>query len=104
VVFQSENDLVVNTASMAVLARRPADNLIAPDRILDFDEKDGVYHTVYFRQERTVQFIRDCFGLAKVTPVPTANYSAKAAIIQPARLKAKRRGRQSGGTPRRNPA
>jgi len=63
VVFQSENDLVVNTASMAVLATRPANNLIAPDRILDFDEKDKVYHTVYFRQEKTVTFIRDCFGL-----------------------------------------
>jgi hypothetical protein len=60
VVFQSENDLVVNTASMAVLARRPAYNLIAPDRILDFDGKDKVYHTVYFRQEQTVKFIREC--------------------------------------------
>ena len=68
VVFQSENDLVVNTASMAVLATRPADQLIAPDRILDFDGKDKVYHTVYFRQERTVEFIRDCFGVAKMTP------------------------------------
>jgi hypothetical protein len=69
VVFQSANDLVVNTASMAVLARRPGDTLIAPERILDFEGKDKVYHTVYFRQERTVEFIRDCFGLAKMTPV-----------------------------------
>jgi pimeloyl-ACP methyl ester carboxylesterase len=63
VVFQSENDLVVNTASMAVLARWPSDNLIEPGRILDFEGKDKVYHTIYFRQEKTVKFIRECFGL-----------------------------------------
>lgn len=67
VVFQSENDLVVNTASMAVLARRPTSNLIGPDRILDFDEKDKVFHTIYFRQEKTVKFIRECFGLEQMT-------------------------------------
>jgi hypothetical protein len=54
---------------MAVLARRPADNLIAPDQILDFDGKDKVYHTVYFRQEQTVKFIRECFGMDKMTVV-----------------------------------
>ena len=69
VVFQSENDLVVNTASMAVLARRPADDLIASDRILDFDGKDKVYHTVYFRQEQTVNFIRECFEMDKMPAV-----------------------------------
>jgi pimeloyl-ACP methyl ester carboxylesterase len=63
-VFQSENDLVVNTASMAVLATRPEANLIAPERILDFGGKDKVFHTVYFRQERTVEFLRESLGLA----------------------------------------
>ena len=75
VVFQGENDLVVNTASMAVLATLPGVNLIAPERILDFDAKDKVFHTVYFRQERTVEFIRDCFELEKRT---RAGQTAKA--------------------------
>jgi hypothetical protein len=63
VVFDSENDLVVNTASMAVLARKPEENLIPPERILDFGVTDKVHHTVYFRQKETVEFIRKCFRL-----------------------------------------
>jgi hypothetical protein len=47
---------------MALLAKRPAGNLIATDRILNFDGAK-VYHTVYFRQEQTVKFIRDCFEM-----------------------------------------
>ena len=73
VVFESENDLVVNTASMAVLATRPADLLIAPERILDFEGKDKVYHTIYFRQERTVDFLRDSFAMDRMTAVKAPN-------------------------------
>lgn len=62
-VFESENDLVVNTASMAVLARTPQQSLIPTERILDFGVTDTVYHTVYFRQKETVGFLRKCLGM-----------------------------------------
>jgi hypothetical protein len=58
IIFQDENDLVVNTASMAVLARNP-DLLISPSEILDFGENDKVYHTNYFRQKRTARFLAE---------------------------------------------
>ncbi len=63
-VFESENDLVVNTASMAVLAREPKQALIPADHICDFGVTDTVYHTVYFRQKETVKFLRDCLGMS----------------------------------------
>lgn len=65
-VFDSENDLVVNTASMAVLSRQPKECLIPAERILDFGQTDKVYHTVYFRQRPTVEFLRAQFGISKM--------------------------------------
>jgi esterase/lipase superfamily enzyme len=62
-VFDHENDLVVDTASMTVLARPPAPLDIAADRILDFGVNDKVHHTVYFRQPETAEFIAKQFGI-----------------------------------------
>ena len=63
IVFDSENDLVVNTASMAVLARKPAEALIPVADILDFGVTNEVFHTTYFRQKDTVEFLRKSFGV-----------------------------------------
>lgn len=71
IVFDSENDLVVNTASMAVLARTPAEALIPTDRILDFGVTDTVYHTVYFRQKETVDFIQKSLRTGPTGEKPT---------------------------------
>jgi pimeloyl-ACP methyl ester carboxylesterase len=62
-VFQGENDLVVDTASMAVLARTPQEVLIPANRILDFGRTDAVYHTVYFRQPQMTDFILKSFAI-----------------------------------------
>jgi len=62
-VFETENDLVVNTPSMAVLARHPEETLIPANKILDFGITDTVYHTVYFRQKQTVDFIRKSLSI-----------------------------------------
>ena len=66
IVFTEPNDLVVNTSSMAVLAREPSQSLI--EKNLDFGAGDHVFHTVYFRQVRTVEFLRECFELDRMKP------------------------------------
>jgi hypothetical protein len=63
-VFEGPNDLVVDTGSMNVLARRPGNVLIPPARIHDFGVSPTVHHTVYFRQPETPVFIEKCLGLA----------------------------------------
>jgi len=62
-VFEGENDLVVDTASMTTLARPPAALDIPSGRILDFGINDQVHHTVYFRQKDTAEFIAARFGI-----------------------------------------
>lgn len=53
-VFDGENDLVVDTESMTELF----DKEIFPDaNICDFGTTDRVYHTNYFRQPETIKFI-----------------------------------------------
>jgi hypothetical protein len=54
-VFQAENDLVVDTGSMTSLA----DTIeIPPDRVLDFQTSDVVHHCNYFEQPETIRFLR----------------------------------------------
>lgn len=52
------NDLVVDTASMTEFAFPDAPVLC------EFEENDHVYHTVYFREAKTIKFIRDQFSIA----------------------------------------
>jgi len=59
-VFDEPNDLVVDTASMTDLADQAA---IPPDHVLDYGTTDAVHHTSYFRQERTLAFIRAKLGI-----------------------------------------
>jgi pimeloyl-ACP methyl ester carboxylesterase len=62
-VFEGENDLVVDTASMTVLARTPEPLEIPQTRLLDFGITDSVHHTVYFRQKETMDFITKSFSI-----------------------------------------
>lgn len=60
-VFEKANDLVVDTASMTVLAKPPRP--VSIQKIYDFGQSSKVHHTVYFRQPETAQFIAQCFEL-----------------------------------------
>ncbi len=62
-VFDQANDLVVDTASMTVLAKPP--NVVDIDlkKVHSFRPEQSVYHTIYFRQKETAQFISDCLQL-----------------------------------------
>lgn len=55
-VFDGQNDLVVDTASMTEL---PPASAPPATRVLDFKTNDTVYHTNYFRQPQTLKFIAD---------------------------------------------
>ena len=57
--FESENDLVVDTASMDSLS----DNVLVKD-VHDFGTNPTVLHTNYFVQEATIRFIRKTFAIA----------------------------------------
>jgi hypothetical protein len=52
------NDLVVDTSSMTEYGF-PAQPLLC-----EFEEKDHVYHTTYFRERRAIKYIRDQFDIA----------------------------------------
>jgi len=61
-VFEGQNDLVVDTGSMVDLC----DGLtIPPEQVLDFGTTDTVHHTNYFAQPRTLDFLRESFGAAQ---------------------------------------
>jgi pimeloyl-ACP methyl ester carboxylesterase len=60
-VFETANDLVVDTASMTVLAKPPQP--VSIEKIHDFGQNSKVHHTVYFRQPETPEFIAHCLGL-----------------------------------------
>jgi len=60
-VFEGANDLVVDTASMTVLAKPPQEVVI--QKIFDFGRSSKVHHTVYFRQPETANFIAQCLEL-----------------------------------------
>ena len=58
-VFEGDNDLVVDTGSMIDLS----DKLLIPsEQILDFGTTDEVHHTNYFAQAQTLDFFREMLG------------------------------------------
>lgn len=63
VVFDAANDLVVNTASMTVLAKPPNAMDIDLKKVHSFQPDQNVYHTIYFRQKETATFIAECLQL-----------------------------------------
>jgi pimeloyl-ACP methyl ester carboxylesterase len=60
-VFDGPNDLIVDTASMTVLAKPPQP--LSIQKMHDFGQNSVVHHTVYFSQPETAEFISQCFGL-----------------------------------------
>jgi hypothetical protein len=60
-VFDGANDLVVDTASMTVLARTP--EAMSVQQLHDFGTNPTVHHTVYFEQPETATFIASCLGI-----------------------------------------
>jgi len=59
-IFQTENDLVVDTRGMNELADRTS----LPDKnVHDFGTSATVHHTNYFRQRETVEFIRRSYDI-----------------------------------------
>jgi len=60
-VFDGANDLVVDTASMTVLAKPPRP--VSIQKVHDFGQNGKVHHTVYFRQPETATFIEQCLQL-----------------------------------------
>jgi hypothetical protein len=65
VVFEGENDLVVDTISMTALS----DSLRLPaEAVLDFGTTDVVHHTNYFRQQATLAFIAEKLELTVRPP------------------------------------
>jgi hypothetical protein len=61
IVFPGENDLVVDTGSMIELGGPPAPVAIPKARWCDFEKSDKVYHTNYFEQPETLDFVLDSF-------------------------------------------
>ncbi|MFY9974446.1 MAG: hypothetical protein WAK53_09335, partial [Chromatiaceae bacterium] len=61
-VFEGQNDLVVDTGSMVDLC----DELSVPGaQVLDFGTTDFVHHTNYFAQARTLDFLRESLGTTR---------------------------------------
>lgn len=59
IVFDGNNDLVVDTDSMDILPAPP----LPAERRKDFSTSSTVHHCNYFRQPETIQFLRDRFGI-----------------------------------------
>jgi hypothetical protein len=62
-VFEQENDLVVDTSSMTYHAFGPKPNLRNCRTFCSFDARSQVHHTAYFREPRTLEFIASAFGI-----------------------------------------
>jgi hypothetical protein len=56
-VFEQENDLVVDTSSMTHFVFGPSPNVKNQSQFCMFDGNDHVHHTSYFREARTIDFI-----------------------------------------------
>jgi hypothetical protein len=61
IVFPGDNDLVVDTGSMIELGGPPTPVAIPKARWCDFEKSDKVFHTNYFEQPETLDFILDSF-------------------------------------------
>ena len=62
-VFEQDNDLVVDTDSMTFHAFGENPNLADRKMFCRFDETSQVHHTAYFRDHRTLDFLCESFGL-----------------------------------------
>ena len=62
-VFEQDNDLVVDTESMTYHAFGPDPQLDDETRFCRFDGASGIHHTTYFRDPKTVRFLVQSFGL-----------------------------------------
>jgi hypothetical protein len=62
-VFEQDNDLVVDTESMTHHAFGPAPDLENATVFCRFDGDSRVHHTTYFRDARTLDFLRRSFAL-----------------------------------------
>jgi hypothetical protein len=62
-VFRQDNDLVVDTDSMTFHAFGENPDLADTKIFCRFDETSQVHHTAYFRDHRTLDFLRESFGL-----------------------------------------
>ena len=62
-VFEQDNDLVVDTGSMThqVFGENP--DLQDTTRFCTFDKNKQIHHTIYFRDPQTVEFLIQSFGL-----------------------------------------
>ena len=63
-VFDQDNDLVVDTRSMTELFKDGDTVLNRIERVFDFGTRNDVHHTNYFRQPETVKFIRESLGIS----------------------------------------
>jgi pimeloyl-ACP methyl ester carboxylesterase len=61
-VFEQDNDLVVDTSSMTYHAFGPSPDFSNDKTFCVFDEKCQVHHTAYFRQPKTLEFIAQSFA------------------------------------------
>lgn len=62
-IFDQDNDLVVDTRSMTELFKDGDNVLSRIERVFDFGTRSDVHHTNYFRQPETVKFIRESLGI-----------------------------------------
>jgi len=63
-VFDQDNDLVVDTRSMTELFKDGESVLNRIERTFDFGTRSDVHHTNYFRQPETIRFIRESLGIS----------------------------------------
>lgn len=63
-VFQQENDLVVDTRSMTELFKDGETVQRRVEKTFDFGDQPRVHHTNYFQQEETIKFIRESLGVS----------------------------------------
>jgi len=63
-VFDQENDLVVDTRSMTELFKNGDEVVKRIEKVLDLGTRNDVHHTNYFRQPETVKFIRESLGIS----------------------------------------
>jgi len=63
-VFEQDNDLVVDTSSMTYHAFGAAPDFTNANRFCRFDGAQRVHHTAYFREPETLEFTARSFGMA----------------------------------------
>jgi hypothetical protein len=64
-VFEQDNDLVVDTSSMTHHVFGPTPDVTNTKSFCVFDANSGVHHTSYFRERQTLDFVARSFGFAE---------------------------------------